>query len=148
MTRGVPFKPGNKFGRGRPPGSRNKKSRSAKRVIEEYAEAIARKALARALEGKGDPQILKALLTYVLPQPKDWPIEIGALPTATMAQLDQTSEKVLDSVGAGELNPNQAKAILPLLEERRQVIEIRELHARVDAMEQKFTPEPSAKKAA
>jgi hypothetical protein len=38
MTRGRPFEPGNKFGRGRPKGSRNKRTAEAQALFDEYKD--------------------------------------------------------------------------------------------------------------
>ena len=43
MKRGRPFEPGNHFGRGRPKGSRNKRSLVANELLIEHGEAIVRK---------------------------------------------------------------------------------------------------------
>jgi hypothetical protein len=142
--RGRPFEPGNKLGRGRPRGSRNKKNQTAQRVIEEHAGPLARKAIVRALEGKGDGSMLKTLLSLVMPRRKDPPMKIGPLPTATIEELDQTTEKLVNLISAGKLSPDYASALLPLLEERRRVIEVRELVARVATLERMSEPKKAA----
>jgi hypothetical protein len=48
--RGKPFEPGNKAGKGRPPGARNKKSKLLE-ILEEYAEPIPKKGALMALSG-------------------------------------------------------------------------------------------------
>jgi len=50
-TRGRPFEPGNKLGRGRPRGSRNKTTLVAGELLHSYALALMRKAIALALQG-------------------------------------------------------------------------------------------------
>ena len=45
--RGRPFEAGNKFGRGRPLGSRNKKTRLIEELLDENSESLLHKALAR-----------------------------------------------------------------------------------------------------
>ena len=45
-SRGRPFKKGNKHGRGRPKGSRNKKSDPGKELLKEYEPHLTRKLIA------------------------------------------------------------------------------------------------------
>ena len=52
MRRGRPFEPGNKFGRGRPRGSRNKTTRILEELLDEHAPALLRKTLVMALQGQ------------------------------------------------------------------------------------------------
>jgi len=73
--RGRPFQPGNHFGRGRPKGSRNKRSSFAKQLLDSYSQPVIQKSLAMALQGDG--QLLRALLGYLLQRPKDPPCKTG-----------------------------------------------------------------------
>jgi hypothetical protein len=57
MLKGPPFQPGNQFGRGRPLGSRNKKSLRAQALLDGHAEPIIRQAL--KLARKGDSQMVR-----------------------------------------------------------------------------------------
>jgi hypothetical protein len=61
MKRGRPFEPGNKLGRGRPPGSRNKKTLIIQEILDEYSPAVIRKTLAKALQG--EVSLLRMLAT-------------------------------------------------------------------------------------
>ena len=90
MKRGRPFEPGNKFGRGRPRGSRNKKTLMAQQLLDEHAESILRKAMVKGLQG--DSPMLQALLSYILPRPKDTPFKTELLRTATAKELSQSYE--------------------------------------------------------
>ena len=66
VKRGRPFEPGNKFGRGRPRGSRNKKAIELQQLLDEYLPALMRKAIAMALQG--DVSLLRMLLDRKLPK--------------------------------------------------------------------------------
>lgn len=50
-VRGRPFEPGNKLGRGRPKGSRNKSKSTGQDLFDEYAEHLTRKAISLGLAG-------------------------------------------------------------------------------------------------
>src|SRR5437016_5750337 len=101
MPRGRPFQPGNQFGRGRPAGSRNRKPLLVQGLLDSEAEAVVRQAL--ALARKGDPQMVRILLPYVLPRRSEAPIKTGPLPMGTAAELAQSSEKVLKKVTSGQI---------------------------------------------
>src|ERR1017187_1927801 len=77
MNRGRPFEPGNKFGRGRPPGSRNRKAQALQKVLDEYTPALLRKSLAMALQG--DVPLLKMFMDRRLPKSSGAPVRIGRL---------------------------------------------------------------------
>jgi hypothetical protein len=135
MKRGRPFQPGNTFGRGRPKGSRNKASQSAQSVIESHAVAIADKAVLRALAGKGDSPLLKALLSLLTRDSKQSRVQLGLLPTRTPEELDQTTQRLIELTAQGRLSPRDAMQMLKLIEARRGMIETRELVDRVAALE-------------
>jgi len=65
MPRGRPFQSGNNLGRGRPKGSRNRKTLLAEELLDSHAEAVVSQALAPR---KGDAQVLRILLGHILPR--------------------------------------------------------------------------------
>ena len=141
MTRGRPFEPGNQFSRGRPPGSRNKRSGRAQQLLDEHGEAIIYKALVLAL--KGDTPLLRTLLGYLLRRPEDRPVETGPLPVGSAADLSKSLDNVLKKVAAGELSPGNANAVAALIECRRRALETQEFETRLRALEQSSNGESS-----
>ena len=103
--RGRPFGPGNQFGRGRPKGSRNKKSLILQELIDEHRPALARKAMVLALQG--DRVLLRMLLAADLPQTRGEPVNIGRFPVNTAEDLMNSHAKVINKVTAGEITPAQ-----------------------------------------
>lgn len=134
MKRGRPFEPGNKLGRGRPPGSRNKRTLLGQSLLEQHGEAVVRKALTSALQG--DSAMARALLPYLLKRPTDPPPKIGPLPMRTVQDLEQTHENLMNAVAAGKLTLPDAQALDTLIETRRRVIETGEMDARIQVLEQ------------
>jgi len=65
QVRGRPFQPGNRFGRGRPKGSRNKRSAQAQEILDQYTEPLIKKCVSKALEG--DTRALGLCLERILP---------------------------------------------------------------------------------
>jgi hypothetical protein len=133
--RGRPFEPGNTFGRGRPPGSRNKTTQKAREILESYSETITRKGIFVALEG--ETKVLIALLGYILGKNGAVPIKISGLKFGTIEELDKSSEVILKKTVSGDLPSDQVQLISGLIEMRRRVIETRDLAARVHQLESK-----------
>jgi hypothetical protein len=133
MKRGRPFEPGNQLSRGRPRGSRNKRSWRSQQLLEEHGEAIVHKALVLALQG--DAPLLRTLLTFLLRRPEDRPVETGPLQIGSAEELSKTLENVLMKVASGKLNLGQAQGVATLLEGRRRVLETEGLEMRLRALE-------------
>lgn len=134
MIRGRPFEPGNKFSRGRPRGSRNKRSARGQQLLDQYGEAIMQKALAEAI--KGDVPLLRTFVSFLLGRPGDRPLQTGPLPMGSLEELSKSSEKVLQKVASGKLSPGEARNLIDLIERRRSVLETVELEKQMRALEQ------------
>lgn len=134
MPKGRPFQPGNQFGRGRPRGSSNKKTLISQELLDSHAEAVTRQALKLAL--KGDSQMLRILLGYLLPQRRDLPLKTGPLPMGSAAELSQASEKLIKRVTAGQISASEGLKMADLLEHRRHILETETLEMRLRALEQ------------
>ena len=98
---GRPFEPGNKLGRGRPRGSRNKNSLLTRELLDRHGEALVRKAVVQAL--KGDVPMLRTLLAHILPRRTDPPVKTGPLPMGTAEEISQSSQAVLQQVASGKM---------------------------------------------
>lgn len=64
-TRGKPFEPGNQYGKGRPPGSPNKKSLVLQQLLFDHSEQIIADLIKDAK--KGDPTALKLCVERLIP---------------------------------------------------------------------------------
>lgn len=134
-TRGRPFQPGNNFGRGRPRGSRNKKTAEVQQLLNEWSMPIARKGIKDALEG--DTAVLRLFLDRILPARRQATVTVGSLPVGTAAEVSKSSEKVLHKVASGQLAITEGEGILNLLDTRRRTIETEELEKRISSLETK-----------
>ncbi len=134
--RGRPFEPGNTFGRGRPPGSRNKTTQKAREVLESHSESLIRKAILSAMQG--DTKVLIALVGTILGKNGVAPIKISGLKFGTIQELSKSSESLLKKVASGDLPSGQAQEFSELIEMRRRVIETRELEPRLRELESKL----------
>lgn len=132
MSRGRPFQPGNKLGRGRPKGSRNKVTHEAQKLFDKHAAAIIALAINKSRE---NAPILRMLASRIVPQQREAPLKLGNLATKTLEDLDLVSEILLEKAISGKIAPSDAQEISTMLENRRRVIETRDLNRRIKALE-------------
>jgi hypothetical protein len=134
--RGRPFEADNKFGHGRPVGSRNKNTLLVEELLDEKSESLLQKAL--SLAQQGNIPMLRLLLDRVLPRQKDAPVSIEPLPISTPEELLQAQESVMRELALGQLSLRQAQQIFSLIEARRRVLETQELEQRLRALEERM----------
>ena len=133
MPRGKPFEPGNKIGRGRPRGSRNKATVLAQELLDSYSEPLIRRCIMMAMQG--DASAMRLCIDRILPTRRELPVKIGKLPTRTAEDLVKASETVTQKVTAGELTLGQGQAFAEVFDRRREVILTHDIDQRVRAME-------------
>jgi hypothetical protein len=117
--RGKSFEIGNKAGKGRPAGSRNKKSKYLE-ILEEFAEPIIKKGALMALNG--DRLLLRACMDKLIP---------GAKPTATLFVLPKNEgeldinkllQSVLKQTATGRLSTQQAADLAAFAETYKRTV--------------------------
>jgi hypothetical protein len=142
--RGRPFQPGNKYGRGRPPGSRNKTARVYQDTLDSYGENLIKKCLYMAHQG--NPTALRLCMERLMPAQRHRTVQFKVPPVKTLADVNAASESVLSDVARGQLTPGEGQAVSGLLEGRRRVIETQEMEQRIRALEQanQATPGPTS----
>jgi hypothetical protein len=123
-SRGRPFELGNKLGRGRPQGSRNRTTLLAQEMLQSRAPEIVNKCLELALNG--DSAAIRLCLERVAPVRSKRPVNLGALPMSTVAELSQASDLVLRKVISGELTILEARGMAQLIADRRKVLLVEE----------------------
>ena len=109
--------------RGRAKGSRNKATILAEQLIEGEGEAITRKCI--ELAKGGDPTALRLVMERLLPRRRGRPIQINLPRIECRDDLAQAFDVVLDAMASGDVSPDEATMILPLLERKLQVAEAR-----------------------
>jgi hypothetical protein len=132
MKRGRPFEPGNKFGRGRPKGSPNKKTQLAHKIFDDNSAAIMALAINASRE---DRQMLRMLASYVVPRRRESPIRFGNLPTRTLTDLDQATQAIFRRAGSGKIGLSEALDVCTMIENRRRVLMTLEIEQRLSALE-------------
>lgn len=130
--RGRPFAPGNHFGKGRPKGSRNKKSLLAQEILDSRGEAVLTRAFDQA--EKGDPQMIRTLMPYLM-RSKETTVRLGPLPMGNAGEVAQSSEKVLNKLTLGDISMDDAGKLLDMLEHRRKILQTENFEHRLRALE-------------
>ena len=133
--RGRPFAPGNRFGRGRPRGSRNKSTVALQQLLAEHGEALMKKTIVAALQG--DRLAMRLCLERLVPPSRQSPVKFDLPAINNVADLGRAQEAVLKALSRGRLTPGEASAIDALLENRRRMIETVEFEARLQALERR-----------
>jgi hypothetical protein len=104
-------------------------------LIDGQAEAIAAKAVEKALQG--DSPMQRALLNTLVPPRRERMVEVELPKIESAADVRKASSAVIAACAAGELSPREASEIMGLISTHRGTIEVAELEARVDALENK-----------
>jgi len=132
--RGRPFEPSNKFGRGRPKGSRHKTKCPGQHLLDEYAEHLVRKCIALAMQG--DRSAMRICMERVSPARRDACIQMNLPSIQTAKDLDQAAEKVTQAIRRGDITPGEAGTMMHILESRSRVIERVEWENRLEKLEE------------
>ncbi len=140
--RGKPFEPGNKMGKGRPPGSRNQRTVFSQ-MMDSHGEALIKQCQVLAL--KGDPTALRLCLERLLPpcKPSNNRFLLPAVKTASDVGL--ALQSVLQAVARGHLSAQEGEAIAAILENQRRAIESEEFVKRLQALEEQAAASPQRK---
>jgi hypothetical protein len=129
---GRPFQPGNKFGKGRPPGRRNKMT--LQDLLDSEGEDILLKAIERAKTGASVP--LRLCLERLLARQQERPVRLH-LPTKIMTagDIDSALGAVLAAVSQGEISVGDAVRITSILEVHRKAIQANEIERRLSELD-------------
>jgi hypothetical protein len=137
--RGRPFELGQSGNpNGRPKGSRNRVTRAIEALIDGQGEALGAKAVEKALAG--DPNMLRALLSTLVPTRRERTVEFELPKIESAADSVKASSAVLSACAAGELSPREASEIMGLISTHVRTMEVVELETRVAAPEKKQSP--------
>ena len=132
--RGKPFQADNKYGRGRPPGSRNKDVSGWQEVLESHGETLIKKCLFMAMQGNITP--LRLCFEQLFPARRQRVLQFKLPALKTMTDLASASETVVRGVTGGRLTPSEGQAFTVMLDGRRRMIETEELEKRLRALEE------------
>ncbi len=129
------FKPGQSGNpTGKPRGARHRATVAAEALLDGEAEALTRRAVELALEG--DTTALRLCLERVLPPRKGRPINFTLPKMTNTGDLRAAALAILGAVSEGDISPEEAAAVAPLIEGARKTMETDELSRRLEALEQ------------
>ena len=133
MTRGRPFELGNKLGKGRPPGSRNKRS-IFQEALESHGVEIVDTAKLQAL--KKDPSALRLCMERLVPicKPPNSRFKLPQL--RTLADSSKAISALMREVAKGNVSAQEGESIARMIESYGRV-EAEGLERRILALEQK-----------
>ena len=121
--------------RGKKPGSRNKATLAAQKLLDGDAEALTKKAIELALAG--DMTALRLCLDRVTPPRRDRAVRLTLPSLDGAGGLEKVSSAVLVAVAAGEITPSEGQALTGIIEARRKVMELVDIDRRLQVLEQK-----------
>lgn len=132
---GKPFAAGNQYGKGRPPGSRNKMTLLRQNLLAE-APAIFRTICKQAKQG--DPAAQRLFVERIYPQTREWPLNFKLPQIHTQDDLREAYNIVLEETVAGRVTTAQAERLVNVLEAGRKMLDSQELHARMGKLEEEM----------
>jgi hypothetical protein len=137
--RGIPFKAGNKFGKGRPRGSRNKRTVFVE-LMEDNGEAMIKQC--KVLAYKGDPTALRICMDRLI-APCKAPNSRFRLPRVrTPADLTPALTAVSQAVARGLMSAQEGEAMARIIESQRRTMEAGEFEKRIRSLEEARLEEP------
>jgi hypothetical protein len=138
-ARGRPFPPGNKQGRGRPKGSRNKAKSPGQALLDEYAPHLMRKCIALAMQG--DRSALRMCMERISPARRGACITMNLPAIKTAEDLEKAAEKVTQDIRRGEITPTEGGVMMNLFESRSRIMEKVQWEKRLEKLEEKHAAE-------
>jgi hypothetical protein len=132
--RGTPFEPGNQKGRGRPLGSRNRKTLFFEEFQKNGLDAIR---MCKVLALKGNQHAMGFWLDRLEPRCKPKNSRFRLPPIRTAEDLVKVLPAVLQAVARGQISAQECEAIGRILESHQRVIDASEYEPRIRALEQK-----------
>ena len=128
------FKPGNRHGRGRPSGSRNKASIALDKMLADDGADVVRTVLAAARGG--DMQAARLVLDRIVPVRKGRSIQLDLPAIENVADVLAALSATIAAMAEGDITPDEAAVVAGVLETKRKAIETVELEARLTRLEQ------------
>src|SRR5713226_9366976 len=101
--RGRPFQAGNKYGHGRPRGSRNKVARVCQATLDSHAENLMKKCVMLAYQGS--PTAMRLCMERVMPARRQPTLRFKLPLVKTIDDVAMASEAVIRGPASGDRDP-------------------------------------------
>lgn len=131
MARFQPGQSGNP--RGRPVGSRNRATIAAEAMIDKSGRNLTKKAIEMALAG--DTTAMRLVLERLVPPRKGSPTRFTLPHMSNAGDVRNAALALVQAVANGELTPEEAGSISPLIDSARKAIEVDEIERRLAELE-------------
>jgi hypothetical protein len=126
-----------KGNRGRPKGSRNRRTIIVEQLFAGEIEAVAKVAI--SLARQGDMSAIKEILARVAPPRRGAPITVSGFPKiAGVADVPPALARLAEHVAAGELSPEEAQALATVLREFVNASETVDMERRLADLESRY----------
>jgi hypothetical protein len=122
---------------GKPKDVINHEALMLRSLLNGEAEAIARKAIEKALGG--DSTAIRTVLERVLPARKDALIKIKLPHIKNTKDVTKAVATIIDAVANGEITPNEGKALTSLIEDFRKSYETENIEDRLYIIEERLS---------
>jgi hypothetical protein len=133
MKRGQPFEIGNKFGKGRPPGSPNKLTDEARKLLDDHKVPLIRKCIAAGL--LGDMKVMTMCLDRLIPLRRQPTPNLKLPSTGTIEGIALAYRKLTHMIAKGNCPAAEAQVIADLLKAQLDLIELYNLEKRLQELE-------------
>jgi len=131
---GKQFQAGNRYGRGRPAGSRNKATIAMQDLLDSEGEAITLKAI--KLAKAGNEAALRLCLERLIAPRRERTVRLKLPSDLSGAEgISGAVAAILEAVAGGEITTGEATQLASVLEVRRKAIETQDLERRLIQLE-------------
>lgn len=130
------FQPGNRMGKGRPEGSKNKATILLEEMGEENAMAIYQSMIEKAKEG--DIQSAKFIMERIMPIRKSRPLSLPIKDIKDLDKIQVAFDKLFEEMSTGKITLDEMLSLVQVLEGRVKLLDTAEWQQRVEALEDKL----------
>lgn len=130
------FSHGNKFGKGRPQGSRNAVSLFIDQLLEVEAEPITSKLVDMAMNG--NITAIRLCMDRISPVKKGSTVMLDILPIQNISDTVLAMGMIISAVANGEITTREAIDLTAVIETYRKVIETRDISLRIQEIKERL----------
>jgi hypothetical protein len=134
-SKGFRFGAGNKYGKGRPAGSRNQATLALEKMMADDGAAVVQ-AILDAAKG-GDMTAARIIVDRIVPPRKDRPVVVDLPKIESADDIPQATTAILEATAAGDLTPSEGAALVNMVEAHRKALETAELAADVKMLKER-----------
>jgi hypothetical protein len=133
MKRGKPFVTGNKHGQGRPPGSRNRLTNAARKLLDEHDVPLTQKCIAEAL--RGDMKAMAMCMDRLLPLRRQPTPKLRLRRLETVDDIAQAYGEIMHAIAEGVFPSAEGQVLAGLMKDKLDMIALTGLEARLTELE-------------